>query len=54
MVFNKPPHSNLEVPIYLLKKLYVEFIKGLKVNYLKMKSNMGIGGRALQDRPKEK
>ena len=51
MVFHIPPHSNLEVPFYFLKKLYTEFVLGLKVNYWSMKSNMGVGGGAPQDRP---
>ena len=51
MVFDIPPHRNLEVPFYFLKKLYAEFVLGLKVNYWSMKSNMGVGGGAPQDRP---
>ena len=46
MVFNIPPHSNLEVPFYFLKKLYAKFVLGLKVNYWSMKPNMGVGGGA--------
>lgn len=46
MVFDIPPHSNLEVPFYFLRKLYAEFPLGLKVNYWSMKSNMGVGGGA--------
>ena len=51
MVFDIPPHRNLEVPFYFLRKLYVEFVLGLKVNYWSMKPNMGVGGGAPQDRP---
>lgn len=32
MVFDKPPHRNLEVTFYFLIKLYVEFVLGKKVN----------------------
>ena len=51
MVFDIPPHSNLEVPFYFLRKLYAKFVLGLKVNYWSMKSNMGVRGGAPQDRP---
>ena len=51
MVFDIPPHRNLEVPFYLLRKLYAEFVLGLKVNYWSMKPNMGVGGGAPQHRP---
>ena len=54
MVFDKPPHKNLEVTIYFLKKLYVEFVKGQKDNYWSMRSNMGVGGGTPYDRPMEK
>ena len=51
IIFDKPPHNNLEVPFYFLRKLYVEFVLGLKVNYWSMNANMGVGGGAPQDRP---
>ena len=51
MFFDIPPHSNLEVPFYFFKKLYAEFVLGLKVNYWSMKPNMGVGGGGPQDRP---
>ena len=43
MVFDMPPHRNLEVPFYFLRKLYVEFVLKFKVNYWSMKPNMGLG-----------
>ena len=46
LVFEKPPHNNLEVPFYFIRKLYAKFILGLKVNYWSMRSNMGVGGGA--------
>jgi hypothetical protein len=51
MIFDIPPHSNLEVPFYFIRKLYAKFVLGLKVNYWSMKPNMGVGGGAPQDRP---
>ena len=51
MFLNKLPHNDLEVPIYFLRKLYVEFIKGLKANYWSMKMNTSIGAGAPQDKP---
>ena len=51
MVFDIPPHSNLEVPFYFLRKLYAEFVLKLKVNYWRMKPNMGLGLGDPQDRP---
>ena len=51
MTFDIPPHNNLQVPIYFLTKLYVDFFKGVKVNHWSRKSNMGLGGGAPQDRP---
>ena len=54
MVFDKVPYKNLEVTIYFLKKLYVEFVKGQKDNYWSMRSNMGVGGGTPYDRPMEK
>ena len=50
-VFDIPPHRNLEAPFYFIRKLYAEFLLGLKVNYWSMRPNMGVGGGALQDRP---
>ena len=51
MVFDIPPHNNLEDPFYFIKKLYAKFMLGLKVNYWSMKPNMGVGGGAPQHRP---
>ena len=51
MVFDIPPHGNLDIPFYFLRKLYVELVLKLKVNYWSMKPNMGIGLGAPQDRP---
>ena len=51
MVFDIPPHGNLDIPFYFLRKLYAEFVLKLKVNYWSMKPNMGLGLGAPQDRP---
>ena len=51
MIFDIPPHSNLEVTFYFLIKLYVEFVLGLNMNYWSVKPNMGVGGGAPQHRP---
>ena len=51
MVFDIPPHNNLEVSFYFIKKLYAKFVLHLKVNYWSMRPNMGVGGGAPQDRP---
>ena len=51
MVFDKPPHSNLEVPFYFIKKFYVEFVLGHHVDYWSMRPNMGVGKGAPQTRP---
>ena len=44
MVFDHPPHANHEVPMYFLRKLWVEFELGLKPNYFDIKSFQGVGG----------
>lgn len=51
MVFDIPPHRNLEVPFYFLRKLYAKFVLKLKVNYWSMKPNMGVGLGALRIDP---
>lgn len=51
MVFDIPPHINLEVTFYFIKKLYTKFVLHLKVNYSSMRPNMGVGGGAPQNRP---
>ena len=33
MVFDKPPHNNLEVSFYFIKKNYTKFVLDLKVKY---------------------
>lgn len=33
MVFDKPLDNNLDVSFYFIRKLYAEFLLGLKVNY---------------------
>ena len=43
MVFDIPPHGNLDIPFYFCRKLYVEFVLKLKLNYWRMKANMGLG-----------
>jgi hypothetical protein len=32
MVFDKPPCNNMEMPLYFLRKLWIEFIMGKHVN----------------------
>jgi len=51
MVFDIPPHGNLDIPFYFLRKLYAEFVLKLKVNYWSMKPNMGVGLGALKIDP---
>ena len=51
MVFDIPPHGNLDIPFYFLRKLYAEFVLKLKVNYWSMKPNMVVGLGAHRDRP---
>ena len=43
MVFDIPPHNNREVPMYFLRKLYVEFVMGKHVNYFDMLGFQGVG-----------
>ena len=50
-VFDKPPHSILEVSFYFIRKLYAKFLLGLTMNYWSMRPNMGVGGGAPLDRP---
>ena len=33
MVFDKPPCDNMDVPLYFLRKLWVDFILGKHFNY---------------------
>ena len=39
IVFEKSPHKILEVPIYFLRKLYVEFVKNHPLTIPKMSSS---------------
>ena len=43
MVFDKSPCNNVEVPHYLLKKLWDEFVLRFHVNYLYITEFQGIG-----------
>ncbi|XP_059075968.1 uncharacterized protein LOC131875495 isoform X2 [Cryptomeria japonica] len=54
MVFDHPPHSNHEVSMYFLKKLWVEFELGKKPNYFDIRSFQGVGRGMPQDRPRAK
>ena len=51
MVFDIPPHNNREVPLYFLRKLYVEFVMGKHVNYFDMLGFQGVGRGMPQHRP---
>jgi hypothetical protein len=43
MVFDKPPCNNSEVPLYIWRKLWEEFILGHHVNYFDMGEFQGVG-----------
>ena len=43
MVFDVPPHNNREIPLYFLRKMYVEFMLGKHVNYFDMMEFQGVG-----------
>jgi len=32
MVFDKPPYNNMDIPLYFMRKLWLEFIMGKHVN----------------------
>ena len=50
MVFDHPPHTNHEVPMYFLRKLWDKFKLGLQPNYFDMKAFQGVGEGMPQDR----
>ena len=43
MVFDEDPHGNIDMPLYFLRKLYVEFILGKHVNYFDFREFQGVG-----------
>ena len=49
MVFDKAPNNNMEVPLYFLRKLWVEFVIGLHVNYFDVTEFQGAGLGSPQD-----
>ena len=51
MVFDIPPHNNMEVPLYFLQKLYAEFVMGKHLNYFDMLGFQGVGRGMPQHRP---
>ena len=51
MMFDKPTHSNSDVPLYFWKKIYAECVLGKHVNYFDMRRNQGIGHGSVQNRP---
>ena len=50
LVFDENPHENRDIPFYLLRKLYVEFILGKHVNYFDILDLQGVGHGMPQDR----
>ena len=50
MVFEKSPNNNMEVPLYFPKKLWVEFMLGLHVNYFDIGEFQGLALGSAQDR----
>jgi hypothetical protein len=50
MVFDKPPCNNREMPLYFMRKLWVEFILGKHVNYFDIGEFQGVGRGSAQDR----
>ena len=50
MVFDKAPNNNMEVPWYVLQKLWVEVVLGLHVNYFDITEFQGAGLGSAQDR----
>ena len=48
MVFDEDPHGNTNMPLYFLKKIYVEFILGKHVNYFDILEFQGIGQECLK------
>ena len=52
MMFDKPSHSNSEIPLYFWKKIYVECVLGKHVNYFDMRFNQGIGHGLRKIRPR--
>lgn len=51
MMFDKPPHSNSDVPLYFWKKIYVECVLGKHINYFDMRHDQGISYGSRQNRP---
>ena len=43
MVFNEDPHGNRDIPLYFLRKLYIESILEKHVNYLEILEFQGVG-----------
>ena len=43
MLFDKAQNKNMEVPLYFLWKLWVEFVPGLHVNYFDITKFQGAG-----------
>ena len=43
MVFDVPPHNNREIPLYFLRKIYVEFALGKHIKYFDMLYFQGVG-----------
>jgi hypothetical protein len=50
MVFDEDPHGNRDIPLYFVRKLYVEFILGKHVSYFEILEFQGIGRGMTQNR----
>ena len=50
MVFDEDLHGNHHIPLYFLRKLYVEFTMGKDVNYFDILEFQGVGGGMPQHR----
>ena len=51
MVFDKRPCNIREVPLYFIRKLLVEFVLGVHVNYFDITKFQGDGIGSSQDQP---
>ena len=54
MVFDKPPCKNREVPLFLLRKIWDEFIMGFHANYYDINELHGVGLDFVKDQPNDK
>lgn len=50
-MFDKPTHSNSDVPLYFWKKIYIKCVLEKYVNYFYMRHNQEIGHSSEKNRP---